>query len=105
MTRRAKFLLTAAVLAGLGAAVPTLAAEAGSLPSSTTAAQTAFGGPDDGRSYDDGPWHHHPHGFEPGGPEARGPGPGFGPPDGHRLEALLEKFDTNKDGKISKAQV
>jgi Ca2+-binding EF-hand superfamily protein len=100
MTRRSKLLITAAVLAGLaGAAVPTLAAQTGA--SNGAAVQTAFGGPDDGRGFDGGPWHHE-HGFGPGGP---GPmGMGFGPP-GRGLEALLEKFDTNKDGKITKAQI
>jgi hypothetical protein len=103
MTRRSKLLITAAVVAGLaGAAVPTLAAQTGA--SNGAAVQTAFGGPDDGRGFDGGPWHHHPDGFGPGG----GPGPmgmGFGPPEGHGLEALLSKFDTNKDGKITKAQI
>jgi Ca2+-binding EF-hand superfamily protein len=110
MTKRAKLLITAAVLAGLsGLAIPTLAAQTGA--STGAAVQTAFGGPDAGRGADDGPWHHHPVGFGPGGPDRGGPGgPGamgmsFGPPGGARLEALLEKFDTNKDGKISRAQI
>lgn len=91
MTRRSKLLITAAILAGLGgAAVPTLAAQTGA--STGAAVQTAFGGPDDG------PGHHHPHGFGPDGP-------GFGPPEGRGPAALLEKFDTNKDGKITKAQI
>src|SRR5690349_4638015 len=85
MTRRGKFLVTAAVLAGLaGAAIPALAAQTGG--SNGAAVQSAFGGPDDGRGNGDESWHHHPHGFGPGGsgwggPERDGPGAmGFGPP-------------------------
>ena len=110
MTRRAKLLVAAAVLTGLGAAaVPTFAAQVQTGAANGAAVQTAFGGPDDGRGDGDGARHHHPREFGPGGPGWGGPGGpggmGFGPPPGPRLEALLEKFDTNKDGKISKTQI
>ena len=110
MTRRAKLLVAAAVLTGLGAAaVPTFAAQVQTGAANGAAVQTAFRGPDDGRGDGDGAWHHHTREFGPGGPGWGGPGGpggmGFGPPPGPRLEALLEKFDTNKDGKLSKAQV
>jgi Ca2+-binding EF-hand superfamily protein len=109
MTRRQKLLIAAAVLAGLGAAaVPTLAAQTGSANGATAqpTLQTAFGGSDDDRGWD-GP-RHHGHGFGPGGPDFAGPGPmgmGFDGPGGRGPEALLDKFDTNKDGKISKAEI
>ncbi len=113
MTRRSKLLITAAVLAGLGAAaIPTFAAQSDAASGRGQAGfQTAFGGPDDdGREM----WYHGrhggpgEHGFGPGGSGfGGGPGPmmGFGPADGHGAEALFDKFDTNKDGKISKAEV
>src|SRR5262245_49405804 len=56
MTRRAKLLITAALIAGLGAAaIPTLAAQTGSAGAGAQAPfQTADSGDRDG-----GRWHHH----------------------------------------------
>jgi hypothetical protein len=116
MTKRAKLLVAAAMLAGLGAAaMPALAAETGAAGPNAdvqTAFQTAFGA-DDGRS-EDRPGHP-PDEIGPGGPggllPGRGPGFGFpadfgfGPAAHPVIAALLDQADVNHDGKLDQAQI
>ena len=100
MTRRTKLLLGVLLLSSVSAAaLPVIAADR----SAPTAAVTdvawhgpGFGGPDgrDGPDGDRGPRHR---------PGFGGEGPGM--PGPMMEEALLAKFDTNKDGTISKDEI
>jgi Ca2+-binding EF-hand superfamily protein len=98
MTRRTKLLLGVVLLSGVGAAaLPVIAAEQSAPMADVMPAAwhgPGFGGPDGRDGGDGGPWHR----------------PGFdreGPRFGARMmeEALLAKFDANKDGSISKDEI
>jgi hypothetical protein len=119
MNNRSKLILGAVLLAGVSAAaLPTFAAVSNAVQTTDVtpradARQTAFGyGDEDRGPQGGGPEHHR----GPGGPEGFGRGgrggpggfgPGFGPggPGEGGPQAMFDKFDTNKDGTITKAEI
>lgn len=112
MTKSRRLILSAVLLASAAATVPPAwaAAEAATAPPSTQSAsegdRLAFGG--DRPDRHDGPgreMRQRGHGPGPGGFRPQGhDGPGFGQ-GGRGFEALIERFDTNKDGSIAKTEV
>jgi len=117
MTKRSKILIAALMTTALGAAaIPSFADSASTAASPAVTADTqqlAFNGPGWGRDND-----HHGR-FMPGqrGPRMGGAGPMRGGPMGGGprgdmdggprggMQALIEKFDTNHDGSISKDEI